>query len=305
MNGTHHPILVWVVALALVLTGCNGFVPGDGPSTETVTPVAVPTDEPTPTPTPQLAPGLEEAGVTDPFELGEAHAAALDDRSFTVHSETTVRFANGSVYRHDERIGRFAANRSRYDVSSNGSGSVPIHNVSYYSVEAWSDGSQVLTAQRIDENASYDVRRGLDGSPASVSEGYNGFFRFEPGTGQAVYTLFGATETRFVGETRRNGNGFYQVTATNVTNPNAFADVGTTDLRYPSLRALVAPNGLVREYRLDYTATLDDPGNPNETGRTVHVDRWVSYTDVGTTSIERPPWYDEAVANASTATTTG
>ncbi|RJT06484.1 hypothetical protein [Halococcus sp. IIIV-5B] len=294
------PVLVLV--LALVLAGCNGFVSDDDTPTEAVTPVAVPTDEPTPTPTPQLAPGLDETGVTDPVELGEAHAAVLDNRSFTVHSETTVRFANGSTYRHDERIGRFAANRSRYHVSSNGSGSVPVRNASWYSVEAWSDGSQVLTAQRIDGNTSYDTQRGLDGSPASVREGYNGFFRFEPGTGQAVYTVFGATETRFVGETRRNGDRFYQVTATDVTNPNAFADGGVEELRYPSLRALIAPTGLVREYRLDYTATLDGPGAPNETGRTVHVDRWVSYTDIGTTTVERPSWYDEAVANASTAT---
>lgn len=296
---------VLVLALALVLAGCNGFVSGDDTPTETVTPVAVPTDEATPTPTPQLAPGLERSGVTDPFALGEAHAAALDNRSFTIHSETTIRFSNGSLYRHEESSGRLAANRSRYDVSANVSGLTPIRNASWYSVEAWSDGSQVFTAQRIDENTSYDVQHGLDGSPTSPSEGYNGFFRFDPDTGQGVYTLFGATETRFVGETRRNGNQFYQVTATNVTDPNAFVEWGTTDLRYPSLRALVAPNGLVREYRLDYTATLDGRG-VNGTERTVQVDHWLSYTDIGNTTVERPPWYDEALANASTtAPTTG
>lgn len=303
----NRPVLVAVVALALVFAGCNGFVSGDDTPTEAVTPVAVPTDEPTPTPVPQLAPGLKRSGVTDPFALGEAHAATLDDRSFTVHSETTIRLSNGSRYRHDERIGRFAANRSRYDVSSNGSGSIPVRNVSSYSIDAWSDGSRLLTAQQTGENTSYEVRGGIEGGGTSSSQGYGVVFGSDPASGQSIYTLFGAVETRVVGETTRNGTTSYELAATNVTNPVPFTRFGVEavdDLRNVSFRAQVTPKGLVREYRIDYGATVAGEDVPGATARTIRVHRVVRYTDLGTTTVERPPWYDEAIANASTAAPT-
>ena len=129
--------------------------------------------------------------------------------------------------------------------------------------------------------------------------------RFEPDTGQGIYTLFGAVETRVVGDATRNSTTIYRVAATNVTNPTAFAVADdVSDLRNVSFRAQVTPEGFVRAYRIDYNATLGGEGVPGATGRTIRVHRVVRYTDLGNTTVERPPWYDEALANASTAAPT-
>jgi hypothetical protein len=86
-----------LLSVLVVLAGCSGVFGGDSRPTETVTPAAVPTDKPTPTPVPQLAPGLTGEGIENPSALVAAHMSILQNKSFTVRSNSTGVAPNGSV----------------------------------------------------------------------------------------------------------------------------------------------------------------------------------------------------------------
>ena len=55
-----------------------------------------------------------------------------------------------------------------------------------------------------------------------------------------------------------------------------------------TLHAFVARSGFVESYHVVYDATLDD-------GERVRVRRSVRFERVGTTTVDRPSWYDEAM----------
>src|SRR5699024_2742507 len=84
-------------AVMVVLAGCSGLIPGSDEPTETVTPAPVPTDKPTPTPVPQFAPGITGKGIEDASALLAAHTSVLENRSFTIRTNTTMIAPNGSV----------------------------------------------------------------------------------------------------------------------------------------------------------------------------------------------------------------
>lgn len=282
-------ILLVVLCAAVVLAGCNGFAPGDDESpSRTVTPAAVPTDEPTSTAVPRLAPGLAEGGVTDAFALGEAHASVLDDSSYTLHEEFTVEYANGTAYNRGSTHARLAANDSRYYVLRNASGL--LFGGGAFARAIWSNGERVLVADTTNESTSYDSPRNVEGESVPPREA----LAIDPTKRQQLYAYLGSVETRVTGTETRNGTALHRVESTGVTNPAAF-EIQWTDPRDFSLVAFVDSRGLVHEYRLDYTASLD--------GTPVEIHRHVRYTNLGNTTVERPFWYDAAIANVSTATT--
>jgi hypothetical protein len=284
-------ILVVLCAAAVVLAGCNGLaLGGDETSTRTVTPAAVPTDEPTPTPVPRLAPGLTGEGVTDAFALGEAHVATLDDTSYTMQENFSVTYRNGTDHRRYGIVARLAANDSKYFMTRSVSGS-QIYDEGTVVYSVWSNGTRPIRAQTANGNTTYNVPRGADREPLPPNR-----VGFTPTNREQMYGLFGSVETSVTGRERRNGTTLYHVEATNVTNPTAFEGAKRRNPTNLTLVAHIDSAGLVRELRLNYTATLN--GSP------VHVHRHVRYTKLGNTTVERPPWYDEAIANVSTATTT-
>jgi hypothetical protein len=284
-------ISLMLLALAVVLAGCNGLAfGGDETPARTVTPAAVPTDEPTPTPVPQLAPGLTGQGVTDAFALGEAHVAALDEVSYTMQENFSVTYQNGTDYRQRGVVAQLAANDSRYYVSRSTLGP-QIYEDGTVVYSAWSNGSRVISAQRVNGSTTYNVPRGVGREPLSPEQLSYGLTNREQ-----VYRFFSSVETRVTDREQRNGTTVYRVEATNVTNPTAFEGVKRQNPENLTLVAHIDSAGLVREYRLNYTATVN--GSP------VRVSRRARYTNLGNTTVDRPPWYDEAIANVSTATTT-
>lgn len=282
-------LLPLLFALAVVLAGCNGLtLGGEETPAPTVTPAKVPTDKPTPTPVPQLAPGLTIEGVTEPFILAEAHGAVLRNASYTYSENLTARYPNGTVYRHSTTHAQYAANDSQFYLVQSGSG-IEVYRTDRLSM--WSNGERVIVARTRNNTTSYNVPRSANGEPAPPQE-----LLFKRTSSERIAGLFSSVETRVVGQEQRNGTTVYRVVATNVTNPTVFKR-GWQDPRNVTLRALISSQGLVHEYRLNYTATLNDS--------TVHVNRKIRHTNVGNTTIERPPWYDEAIENVSTTTPIG
>lgn len=281
-----------LLALSLVLAGCSGLgIGGNETPTETSTPAEVPTDAPTQTPVQQLAPGLTGGGVTDAFALGDAHAAVLDNVSYTVHENFTIRYKNGSIFNQVTTRVQIA-NNSRFYIVQDGLGP----NVSGSgSFSAWSNGERVLFAQTSNNNTSYNIPPGIEErEPIPPQEAVRAI-GIDPTNSEQIYGIFSSVETRVTDRTTRNGTTHYQIVATNVTNPAAF-DRGRNP-RNVSLQALIDSRGLVREYQLSYTATLN--------GAPAQIHRQVNYSSLGNTTIERPPWYDEAIENVSTTTSTG
>lgn len=91
---------------------------------------------------------------------------------------------------------------------------------------------------------------------------------------------------------RRTSEGWvYRLVGERVFRPDLLAS-GTevADPHDVRLVVRVTDEGLIRSYRFTYEGRVD--------GRAVRVVRRVEFSGVGTTTVERPPWYDEAV-NAS------
>ncbi|WP_152416133.1 hypothetical protein [Halococcus hamelinensis] len=256
-------VVALVVVALVVLAGCNGALGGDGESTATVTPAAVPTDRPTATAHPALAPGLTRRGIEDPDALLAAHADALEDRSFTTRSNTTVEFANGSVATRgtSATYAGPSGEAVRLVLDRNGTDE-PSH------IEAWQrDGELLVNRTYTNGTTSYD--RIAVGSQQRVGT---------YGAGSLEYLLDSTSLAgTSVAERAHNGTPVYVVRG---RTESQLMD-GTT------FRLVVGPNGLIQRYRV-MRATFAD--NESATATTV-----VTYDDVGTTpSPERPAWVDTA-----------
>ncbi|HET7325067.1 MAG TPA: hypothetical protein VFJ06_12115, partial [Halococcus sp.] len=245
-----RPILAALLALSLVLAGCNAIAfGGDETPTPRFTPAPVPTDKPTPTPVPQLTPGLTGEGVTDAFALAEAHSAVLDNISYTLHENSTVRYVNGTVFNQFTTHAQIAANDSRFFFIQNGLG-INVRGSGKFSM--WSNGERFLIARTSNNSTSYAVHD-IESEPILPRDA----FGFDPTSRERIQALFSSVETRVTGQETRNGTTLSRIVATNVTNPAAFRVVWYNP-RNLTLVALVDSQGLVHEYRLNYTATLDN-----------------------------------------------
>jgi hypothetical protein len=284
-------ILAALLVLSLALAGCNSIVSsGEETPERTVTPAPVPTDRPTPTPVPQLAPGLTGKGVTDAFALAEAHAAVLDNASYTRHITVRIQYANGTIFRQATGRSQYAANDSRFYTITRFytlQNRSDMNRDGVNSLSRWSNGERVIKTRTRNNTTSYNIPRNGDGEPIPPRELSFGTRK------ERIALLFSTIETRVTNQMTRNGTTLYRVEATNVTGQAAFEGVWQNP-RNVTFRALISSQGIVREYRLHYMATLNNS--------TVRVHQHVRYTDIGNTTVERPPWYDEAIKNVSTAT---
>jgi len=270
-------VLPIVIAAMVVLAGCNALTGDDDTETDTptVTPVDVPTDEPTATPVPVLAPGLTGAGVVDAADLADAHGAALADGSFTYVSNHTVRYGNGTLRSRLNTTAHVANATGPFYSVRNATGPF-ISSASSQILEVWSDGERVFTNP---ENST------------SVRDPSRSLYSFR-GRDQFI-KLFNALETRVVGQETRNGTELYRIRATSVANPEYLPRPGLNASKNPrniSFRALVDSEGIVRSYHLAYTAT--DIRRGVET--TKRLTQSLRYTDIGSTVVERPDWYEAA-----------
>jgi hypothetical protein len=149
-------------------------------------------------------------------------------------------------------------------------------------IVTWRNRSHYIVALTDEGETEYDAR---------VSSGHGqrlySVYETVPGS-QLLVGLFRSLGTETVG---RTANGSYRIRATGVTDRDRLEQV----LREPAVRkvsfeATVRPDGLLRSYELRY-----------ETDReygTVGVTRRFRHERVGSTTVERPTWFDEAL-NAS------
>ncbi|EMA47835.1 DUF7537 family lipoprotein [Halococcus saccharolyticus] len=275
--------LLIAVAVVVVLSGCNALTGSDTETdTPTVTPAAVPTDEPTPTPVPMLAPGLTRAGVVSASDLADAHDTNLADGSFRLYTNQSVRYDNGTLRVRLNQTARIANGSGSFYSVGEYKGLITQPPVNFPErFKTWSDGEQVFTASIQENNTSYRRTR-----QSRADYDFRRSSRF--------FTLFNALETRVVGQETRNDTKLYIVRATNLTNPEYLPGIypvgATENPRNISFRALIDSQGIVRSHYLAYTTT-DIQRGVNTTNR---ITQSVRYTDIGSTTVDRPDWYEAA-----------
>lgn len=285
-----------LLACALVLAGCSGFV-GDGPGAEvggeasddggsaaSVTPAPVPAA----TGTERLAPGLTDAGVTSASELAVAHNRVLRDRSFTLRTNRTTTYANGSVRSHTAGIVRVEPNGEAIGTRYERTG-VPLIRLTSGSTivrsERWFGGEQGLAAVAYANGTrEYYRQPANDGSV---------ILRSFTNDGERYGRLLSGVETRVTGRVERDGTTLYRVRSSGLSSGLVqfprFESVGNG-----TFEGLVGPEGFVYHHRLTYTATT-------ENGSTLRITESRRYEEIGETTVSRPLWYDEAL-NRTNAT---
>lgn len=282
------PLSVTALALLVVLAGCAGVTSQNPGATTDAT-----TGETTANPAePDLPPGLSESGVEDPGALADAHQNRLTGQSLTLESVRVERYANGSLKARTERTIRAEANRSVYSVRTNASGPDPAFlGGSEGRLELWANGTHVFRALTVNGSTSYGIVHNPESEPADPRERLVGDLSLA-GELLVVFTAFDGE--RVEREPNATAPVRYRITAGELAHADMLGPSGA-EARNATLSAVVEYGGpgfegetQVRNYTVAYTTTID--------GETVRVTERVRFSNVGRTSVERPPWYGE-VAN--------
>ncbi|MDS0221811.1 hypothetical protein NDI54_10680 [Haloarcula sp. S1AR25-5A] len=278
MRGRH------ALVVAVVLTaGCGGFGFGsvDGPSTP-VTPAPVPTSTESTYP-----PGVGSTGVTNPSRLGSVHGDHLNETGYTLVTNRTVRYPNGSL-RSQLRISvAVDANRTYLaNISIRGPEAPVLLGRPPATASFWSDGDTYLRRLTRDNRTIYNEY--------DPPDSYAGTWRYWVYTA-ALTGRPAADVTRTISpfqtrtaEVRRADGTAYVVRGDQLRADQPSAAWESRD--NTSLVAHVTQSGLVRYYRTEYTMPAD--------GEQVTVTRTVEFSAVGNTTVGPPPWADRARSTA-------
>lgn len=270
-----------LVAALVLLAGCGGAA-RDAPP---VTPAPVPT---------RTAPGADTGTVSAPLDLNRsaalaaAHERALNGSSYTVRRTVTVERPDGTIVRRVTTTARLAANRSRFYAARS-----IVEPGRTTSGEFWSDGERLLRALTYGDSTIYLA------VPARLYEPRDRRVVRPASSGDEIDAVFGAVDVRVVDRLARNVPGesgdaaeaYYAISGRGPGLTGRLDPAVGTAPRNVTLRAIVGSSGIVYQFRLSYTVTVD--------GGTARVTRTVRYVGIGTTRVGRPPWYDEAVANTT------
>ena len=269
-----------LVGLLVVLAGCSAFAPG--PDRATVTPAPVPTDS-------GLPPGVESSGVTDASALAAAHGAALGDGSYTLVTNRTVRTTNGSLRSAlTVRLALSAAPARNYHatVSVEGPAAPLVIGEPPTHAEYWADEDVYLRRQTIDNRTVFSRYDDTDAYVGTWSF-WLGTVALDLGPETDLRSTLEGFETR-VAE-RSSEDGRVHLVGTTARSDEFVDDPAEVErVENATLHAFVTRSGFVDSYHVVYDATLDD-------GERVRVRRTVRFERVGTTTVDRPSWYDEAM----------
>lgn len=281
----HWRLLPLLVALGVVVAGCGGVLSQPTP-TEPTTPAPVPTPPSTPTPAPVLAPGLTANGIHDKHELVAAHSAVLANTSYTVRSSEVHTYANGTVRSSWSTTIRVSQTGTRVSGTRLLSGlarmSTPGHPTR---TEFYQEGDRGYMAKMNATGTYYDQVTVVP-----------------PEEARSVPAILSGMSTRVTVLRRGTDTDttLYRVNLVNVTNPHRVVTASTSfvpgqvDVGNVTFTALIDPRGVIHDYQVTFTYEISD--RPF-----VHVIRRVKYRGLNTTTVDRPSWYDAAVANTSEA----
>lgn len=280
------------VALAIVIfiAGCSGItghqLGASTPTQEPVTPAPVPTPLPTAEPDhTDLAPGLTTSGVVEPIRLGDAHVTALANRSYTA-SYTVVRTQpDGSVSLRYSRRTQLPADRGRYCYQTRLTVNREAQAQSLdRRIQQWSDGDTTLRAIEEDNQTRYRIVAPSRANPGAPTDE----IPYDPAHRRGIVNLFDQVNTTITNQTTTNARTEYVVEYPGSPPLGPVSNV--------SLTARIDDTGLVHTYRIEYDVI-------REVGL-VHTIAHLRYSDIGSTSVDRPAWAGRALANETINHTT-
>lgn len=253
----------------LATAGCSALVDPGGNERTTVTPAPVPTAQPSVT-GPEYPPGVTQDGLHSVSRLSVVHREALENTSYTL--------------------------RERYRVfSADGNGSESVRRAATIAVASPTRYRDELVRMRTDANGT--VARFEQSTYADGSRWYerrdDGTVEYQHGTLQFTRDKFAARTAFYLGrygvvdrsETTavvRNGTRFYRIRGTGGEVPS------TERLEQYRVELLVAPDGLVRRFEVQYRTEADI------------VSYRFRYENVGETTVSRPSWLGEATNGSGT-----
>jgi hypothetical protein len=251
-----------VVALSLT-AGCSQPLIGDGApeETPTVTPVPIAEDGSRGADDgrlggEELAPGVQSDGIADPARLLAAHDEALSNRSYTVRlsSRRETNQSTTVTYGRAVRVGEDG--HFHYVLTTETPGGE-------YRIERWRGAE--TAAEAVTEKGNTTYRRLEDPAIPNLL------------TGGDLWRLFVAlpADVEAIGD--RDGTAVHRVTG----GPGELPPLSNV-----TYAVEVTERGLIRAYEVRYDLAGRTPGT------TVTVTATVS--GVGETTVERPPWVDDA-----------
>lgn len=304
------PPLAALACVALVVTaGCAGFggqPAGDDVATPAPTGEPATTDGSAPTDpattrattdpgaesaSETVAPGVTTDGVSNLSVLADAHAAHLQNTSYTITSSFADHREDGRIYSLTAKTLLFENERHWHQrMTAAGEKEVLTGGNPTGRSESYADGDRVYTRQHgFGDNSSYGTityRNGDTVAPATVAP--TGGFQWP------VRQAFSNVTTTVVGSHEANGTTVYQVTGTAET--TSFNGRNVTDY---AASALVTEHGFVQRITITYHGDLDSLTHPGEEPTGTSTRRW-QWTDVGETTVEQPDWYATALNRTET-----
>lgn len=250
-----------LLVLTVLLAGCQLGGPGTDADVSTADGNGTATEGPFGDAS--LPPGVDESGVSDVDALMAAHSSTMNGTSATVDIgfHLTVNESGRNVSLLAKETPGGDRGWLRADLA-NGVGT-------YYTADGTTYYREV-----VDGRASYGTTDGVSAIPERP--------RF--GADERIRTAIESAEWTPVGTVGRDGQTVLEFRAISVDPPNVNATENATVSS--SGRLLVDSDGVVHHVEVETTVEQD--------GETVRYGITVSLSDVGSTTIERPDWVDNA-----------
>ena len=230
-----------------------------------------------------LPPGVSGNGVVDVDRLVGAHRTVITNQSYTWQAHERTTGLRGNPTDANVHYAARVANESTYRYFTN-------HRIVWRSGRPRSLGNYSEFAARAARYAYYTDTENdtqysrTDPSPARVRVGdiaLSAIERYLPAANATVAV------------TRADGEPYYELKGRGIDTP--VAQGGVTNY---TVRALIRPDGFVRSLTVRYRIAASD--------RPRRVSYNYSYTDLGATTVERPPWVSRQWGpDGGTVTTTG
>jgi len=270
--------LAWRLTLVLVvgLAGCNAGPTGTG---TTLTPASVPDAPDSPG---DVAPGVSAdtgtATGVDGQYIARAHTRQLLNTSYTVKQSIVKRFPNGTVAARYVTRGQFGPDGD-------------LATVTLQQFDRGVDGTSRRTVRRFQargERYRLVVENGTRETTVTSESGYGAAdYRSVLANGGAVARVFGFVSTGVTGTDVVNG--------TEVVTIETSEPASIPPLTNVTLTATVTEENVIVFYQVAYDVTRQ--------GQQLNTTVSLEYTDVGTTTVERPGWVGNLTDRAAVSGT--
>ncbi|MFB6361092.1 MAG: hypothetical protein ABEH59_07190 [Halobacteriales archaeon] len=269
------PRLLGIIIL-VVIAGCSSVTGGVDPVPVTVTAAEVPEVTSESGPTPHAVTAREPEGFAAPEAQAAAHAAVLDNTSYSLVVTQQFEFPNANRSGDWRLAGQFDE-RDRFRVAIEKNGSV-FGTSSPTRVVYWSNGTRVLHGTETSQGEiNITTRRDL--APPRRALPIDPRFERELARVLSISAITDVTPVHRAGQEYD----YVRVTLTGPIEPSRPPPSrATLRIQNLSARFVIDGRGLIHRIHLQYTGAM--------MGEPVFIRRSIQYGAIGSTTVERPEW---------------